>query len=159
MSLPEIITNGGNAEFVQRLDAKSVAFLIVGGAAVAAHGCRDISAVDDLDIVIDPTTDKVKKFIAVLAASHINFQHPVAALARPGVQISLKHLHYYLDVLTPRDADFADMLERSVPATLDGMAVRVAGRDDLIEMKRFAIAQNDASRAKHEEDLARLEKR
>ncbi|WP_271591831.1 hypothetical protein [Bradyrhizobium sp. CCBAU 65884] len=72
MSLPEIITNGGNAEFVQRLDAKSVAFLIVGGAAVAAHGCRDISAVDDLDIVIDPTTDNVKKFIAVLAASHID---------------------------------------------------------------------------------------
>lgn len=159
MSLPEIITNGGNVEFVQRLAASGVAFLIVGGAAVAAHGCRNISAVDDLDIVIDPTTDNVKKFIAVLAACHIDFQHPVAALAKPGVQLPVKHLHYYLDVLTPRNTSFADMLERAVPATLDGIAVRVAGRDDLIAMKRFAIAQDDASRVKHEADLARLEER
>jgi len=159
VSLPEIITNGGNVEFVQRLDASGVAFLIVGGAAVAAHGCRNISAVDDLDIVIDPSTDNVKKFIAVLAACHIDFQHPVAALAKPGVQLPVKHLHYYLDVLTPRNASFADMLERAVSATLDGIAVRVAGRDDLIAMKRFAIAQDDASRVKHEADLARLEER
>jgi hypothetical protein len=36
------------------------------------------------------------------------------------------------------------------------MAVRVAGRGDLIVMKKFAIEQNDASRAKHEADLAKL---
>ncbi|SFI39850.1 hypothetical protein [Bradyrhizobium sp. Gha] len=159
MSLPEIIANGGNTEFVQLLDASGVAFLIVGGAAVAAHGCRPTGAVDDLDIVIDPTTENVRKFIAVLAASHINFQHPDTALARPGVQLPVKHLHYYLDVLTPRATSFADMFEKSVPATLGGMAVRVACRDDLIAMKRFAIAQDDPSRAKHEADLARLEER
>lgn len=158
MSLPEIIANAGNTEFVQRLNASGVAFLIVGGAAVAAHGCRDMTAVDDLDIVIDPTTDNVEKLIAVLAACHINFPHPVAALAKLGVQLPVKQLHYYLDVLTPRDTSFADMLEKSVPATLDRIAVRVAARDDLIAMKRFAIAQDDANRPKHEADLARLEK-
>lgn len=158
MSLPEIIANAGNTEFVQRLNASGVAFLIVGGAAVAAHGCRDMTAVDDLDIVIDPTTDNVEKLIAVLAACHINFPHPVAALAKLGVQLPVKQLYYYLDVLTPRDTSFADMLEKSVPATLDRIAVRVAGRDDLIAMKRFAIAQDDANRPKHEADLARLEK-
>ena len=153
---PEIITNGGNTEFVQQLNANGVAFIVVGGAAVAVHGCRDMEAVDDLDIVINSTTDNAERFIAVLAACHINFQHPVSALARPGIQLPVKSLHYYLDVLTPRDTSFADMLAKSVPATLDSMAVRVAGRDDLIAMKRFAIAQNDASREKHEADLARL---
>jgi hypothetical protein len=156
-TLPEILTNGGNCEFIRRLNANEIMFVIVGGAALAAHGCREWEEVDDLDIVIEPTTGNAEKLIDVLVACHIGFPHPVASLAKPGVQMPVKAFHYYLDVLTPRPgSSFDDILALSIAATLDGMAVRVAGRDDLIEMKQFAIASADAHSAKHEADLARL---
>ncbi|MCA0451709.1 MAG: hypothetical protein LCH62_18370, partial [Proteobacteria bacterium] len=153
---PEIITKSGNTEFVKRLNAKGVAFIVVGGAAVAVHGCRNMDAVDDLDIVIDSTIENAERFVAVLAECHIDFPHPVAALAKPGIQVPIKKWHYYLDVLTPRDIDFADMLTKSISSKIADIAVRVAGRDDLIAMKRFAIAQNDANRKKHQSDLSCL---
>lgn len=59
-----------------------------------------------------------------------------------------------MDILTPAaDESFSAMLARSVQGTVNGSAVRVVGRDDLILMKRVAANYTDTDVEKHKSDL------
>jgi len=46
--------------------------LIVGGVAIAAHGCRDIANVDDLDLLIEPTVENGQKLLVALAVAQVS---------------------------------------------------------------------------------------
>jgi predicted nucleotidyltransferase len=154
---PTLYTKQGNLDFLRELDRNGASFLLIGGAAVAAHGCRNPFEVDDLDVLIDPRPENVGRVIEALVSS--GFQaFPTSYLAKPAVHASLKKLHLWLDLLTPREGEnYPELLERSVPAKIDGLTVRVMGRDDLIAMKMRALAESETDAAKHRRDLERLQ--
>jgi predicted nucleotidyltransferase len=150
-----ISTDFNNADLLQRLTDSGVSFLLVGGAAVAFYDCREDSHLPELDILIDPTIENAERVLTVLSAAGMQLWIRAQDLAGPKKQLAAKQLLFDLDILTPAaDENFVAMLVRSVEGTVNGNAVRVIGRNDLIAMKRVAAA-NDASTGveKHKLDL------
>jgi hypothetical protein len=149
-----IVTGDRNAALFRRMEGAGVSHMVVGGAAVAVHGCRDTMHFDELDILIDPTIENARGVIAVLTVPGVYVQFSANCLARPSKRIPVTLSGYCLDILTPSlDEDFADMLARSVPGTINGLPVRVIGRADLIAMKKVAAANSGAEVDKHQQDL------
>lgn len=154
---PVILSNNGNIELIRSLLQQSARFLIVGGAAVAVHGCRRVHEVADLDVLIDPSTENASRVLNSIPAQYFSTLPPVTALARPSVQLPLKAWHFLMDILTPEQGDdFQRLMDRSVEALLDGLVVRVVGRDDLVSMKEAAVSRLGAELNKHQRDLACL---
>ncbi len=153
-SLPTILTKPGNIEIVRQFQHSDISFLIVGGAAVAVHGCRDFLNVDDLDLMVEPNAENAGKIISALTAKHVSVPFSAQVLARPAIQVPVKVLHYWLDLLTPeRNFNFVDIFNRSILASLDGMQVRVAAKPDVIALKEVAVSRLGAELSKHEQDL------
>src|SRR5215213_6924162 len=97
---PSVSTGLGNVELVRQLQDHGVAFVVVGGAAVAVHGCRDTSHFEELDILIDPAADNARRVIDALAAIDVRVQFSVADLAGPRKRIPVHFRKYRLDILT-----------------------------------------------------------
>ncbi len=57
--MTSLTTFVGNSDFVRMLIDAKVEFLVIGGLAVAFHKCRDPLKVDDLDILLEPSTDNI----------------------------------------------------------------------------------------------------
>jgi hypothetical protein len=151
-----LTTNGQNANFVSHLIKNEVEFIVVGGIAVVYHGCRNPMEVDDLDILINPTLDNAERFIESLPELNLKPPFKATDIAKPKVQIPIKKI-YYLDVLTPPEGiEFVELMDRSLPAILNSLAVKVVSRPDLIALKKIAV-QEEGSTEKHEKDLACLE--
>jgi hypothetical protein len=107
-----IQTKSGNVEIVRQFQQTGVSFLVVGGAAVAVHGCRDFLSVDDLDLMVEPGTENAKRIISALTAKHVSVPFPAEALAKPAIQVPVKVMHYWLDLLTPEsNFSFEDLLK------------------------------------------------
>lgn len=154
----EIFVKHGNDELVRSLQSFCVNFIVVGGVAVAVHGCRDSLHVDDFDILVEPTIENSKNIISALKLLHINVPFSAEDLARPLIQVPLKCMHYWADILTPScGVDFAQLVDRSVQARVGESFVLVIGRRDLVEMKKNAIATVVSDSSKHELDLMCLE--
>lgn len=154
LPLPTILTNSGNAEIVEDFSRRGVAFLIVGGAAVAVHGCRDPDKVDDLDLMIDPSLDNTHKVFAALISKGISVPFSADALAKPQVQVPVKTWNYWLDILTPdRQFRFDTLFQRAIRARLRDATVRVAARSDLVALKELALTRLASESLKHERDL------
>jgi hypothetical protein len=149
----DVSTHGGNIDLLRELRRREVSFLIVGGAAVAVHGCRDGTHFDEIDILADPTIANAERIIAALTAVGIGIPFSPDDLAKPRKRVPVHTPAYDVDVLTPRPGeDFAGLLGRSVPAVLNNLAVRVIGRSDLIAMKQVAVQESEDP-AKHQRDL------
>jgi predicted nucleotidyltransferase len=147
-------TDFSNADLLQRLIDSEVSFLLVGGAAVAFYGCRDDRYLPELDILIDPTIENAKRVMAVLLAVGMQLWIGAKDLAGPKKQLPVKQLLFDMDILTPAaDETFSAMLARSVEGAVNGIAVRVMGRDDLIAMKRVAANDAHTDVEKHKLDL------
>ena len=156
-SLPTIFAKHGSDEIVRHLQQHGASFLVVGGTAVAVHGCRDKSDVDDFDFLIDPSIENARKTIAALSAASIRVPFPPEALTRPSVQVPLKVLHYWAELLTPAEGvSFSELMERSVQVQISFFRVHVIGRTDLLAMKEIAVQRLAADVSKHERDLACL---
>jgi hypothetical protein len=156
-TLSLLLPRSGNDKLVCAFVEAGVAFLIVGGVAVAAHGCRDIADVDDLDLLVEPTVKNGQRLLAALAVAQVPTCITADAIARPALQIPIK-THYYAELLTPRNGfDFAAMASRSVPVLFGDLAVNVVSMTDLIRMKEDAIAESPGVLGKHGIDLARLQ--
>lgn len=152
--IPTIFVKHGSDELVRHLQQYKAVFLVIGGTAVAVHGCRNPLNVDDFDILIEPTLDNAERIIAGLTAALVNVSFNAEALARPAIQIPVKVMQYWADILTPQnDVDFSSLLDRSVHARLSHFNVRVIGRSDLVAMKEQAAATVSVDLAKHQRDL------
>lgn len=157
MSFPVLTTIGENADFVRALSANGVAFIIVGGLAVAFYQCRDPDDVDDLDLMLRPDEPNMRNLISTLLALGHECSWSARDLAKPNVQVPIKNI-YYLDILTPPACLAWDELVYSVaPALLNGIPVRVIGRNHLIALKQTAVESAKRVSTKHIEDLRRLE--
>jgi hypothetical protein len=164
--MTSLITFGGNADFVFLLVKARVEFLVIGGLAVAFHKCRSGLNVDDLDLLMNPSVENVKRFIDVLKGLNVCSLPSIEQWARPNLRINFRPF-YYLDVLTPgeevtgEDVNFSELLSRSEQGCLQGnqgdIPVYIISLPDLVKMKRKAVQKLSEEKKKHEDDLRCLE--
>jgi predicted nucleotidyltransferase len=149
----ELYTFGSNGDFVRALVDHQVDFMVVGGLAMVFHGCRDAMNVDDLDLMLNPIEDNAERLIRSLSELGFPVRWSATDLSKPNIQLPIKQ-NFYLDILTPPDGvDYDAMKQRSLPARLDNIPVHVVSREDLIALKRIAVARQENEIAKHKKDL------
>lgn len=128
---------------LQVLGEHVVDYVVIGGVAVQAHG--HTRTTQDLDLVPNPDPTNLERLAAALATLHAR---PVGAATAPpqaprlpaqGI-LELNTDHGGVDIhINPRGAaPYTDLRARAIKFELGGLDVFVAGRDDLIAMKRVS---------------------
>src|SRR3954463_1557545 len=121
------------------LNASDVAYVIVGGLAVAAHGV--VRATRDLDLVPEPSAENLDRLAALL--SELGAEHPIdgtltgQSLARP-VSFKLRTRHGNVQVLNrmPAVPSYADLVSTAISVDLaDQTPALVCSLADLRAMK------------------------
>jgi predicted nucleotidyltransferase len=159
LMLSEISTDFKNADLLRKLTDSGVSFVLAGGGAVAAYGCRDDSYLPELDILIDPTLDNAQRVLAVLSAAGMQLWIGPTDLAGPKKQLPVKQLLFNMDILTPAASEiFPAILERSGRVMVGDLEVIVIARDHLIAMKREVANKQEPGSEKHQRDLECLER-
>lgn len=143
-----------NRDFEEMLDALSEAgaeFLVVGAYAVAVHGRP--RATGDLDLWVRPSAANAARVWQALVAFGAPLQDLTPAdLARPDVVFQIGVPPSRIDLLTGiSGVRFEEAWPRRVMVTVEGRAMPVLGRDDLIRNKRATGRPRDLA------DLAELE--
>ncbi len=146
---------GANEELVRALVDSGVKFVVIGGLAVAWH-CPERQA-DDMDLLVDPSTDNSVRIATALAKLHLH-GFSAESFARPGLQVPLKG-KYYAELLTPTHdlPEFSVFEAQAVDAKLFSIPVRVASASMLIVMKQRAAQIDSAQSEKHLRDVSLLE--
>lgn len=139
------------AALLRRLDADGVEFVVVGGIAAIAHGSPRFTF--DLDIVFATNESNLRKLSDALRALNAKLhgvldEVPFVPDARALRQVGLHCLttdEGRLDVMVRPDGSkgYDQLLAGSIEAVVEGTAVRVAGIDDLIAMKKAAGRPTD----------------
>jgi predicted nucleotidyltransferase len=134
-----------------------VDYTVIGGVAVQVHGHRRTTK--DLDVVAGPDRQNLERLAAALAQLRArprdlpgggapDADHLAAAPIVPPLTTEHGELHILRDV--PGAPAYAELRARALVIDLDGIAVAVAGLDDLISMKRAS------GRPADERDIAAL---
>lgn len=132
-------------------NARGVEYLVVGAHALAVYG--HVRATKDLDVWVGSRPDNAEKVFNALA----EFGAPltdvtVEDLSRPGLALQIGLPPVRIDVLTAIDGlEFDPAWGNRYRTNLDGLAVWVISRDDLIANKRAAGRTQDFA------DIERLE--
>ena len=146
-------------DILRALDDADVRAVVVGGVAVVLHGHPRMTA--DLDLVLDMSPHNVELTLDVLAAQGLVPRLPVPAhqFADPETrerwrrdrQLTVFSLHDPHDPLREVDLfaappiPFEELWAQSRVMTVDDVAVRVAGLDHLIRLKRSAGRPQDVA--------------
>jgi predicted nucleotidyltransferase len=149
-------------ELLRRLATANVEFVVVGGLAVNAWGV--VRGTKDVDVVVAPNTDNLKRVaeIAVAAGGHV--QQGEALLGTPisiasalasGQQVAIETKLGRLDVVQGLDGvpSFEELRSRATEVEILGTEVWVCSRDDLKAMKRAAGRTRDLADLEDLEDL------
>jgi predicted nucleotidyltransferase len=138
------------------LHRHGVDYTVIGGVAVQVHGHRRTTK--DLDVVARPDRDNLVRLAAALTELEArprdvpggapSADQLAAAPIVPPLTTAHGELHILRDV--PGAPVYADLRARALVVKLDGIAVPIAGLDDLIAMKRAS------GRAADERDIAAL---
>lgn len=133
-----------------------VEYAVIGGVAVQAHG--HVRATNDVDIVVAPEQQNLERLAGALVAlrarllgvdAHLLGIDPTDPDAlREGANFALMTLGGRLDLWTdPAElkgaAAWPELRARLLELLVEGVAVSVVGRDDLISMKRAADRPRD----------------
>jgi predicted nucleotidyltransferase len=147
-----------------KLNEAGVAYIIIGGAAVAHYGGREAQEIDDLDILVDCTEENAGRFAKVIdratkeAGVHLTSQVVQSDFARPKIQWPLKTAQFHCEFLTPNSHDeFDEFLSNADKTVIRGQSVHIMARSDLIVMKRNCVEDYRKVLAKHVKDLKYLE--
>lgn len=144
----------------EALDEFNVAFVVVGGVAVQAHGGQRFT--QDLDLVVDGSRENFGRLHAALESlgARISGEEGTGSLPSPGLLASSDHWRFAtpsggIDVMTlpAHFGRFDDLSERADRVGLRGIIVSIAGRHDLIEMKRAAGRPQDLADVQFLESL------
>ena len=135
---------------LRTLDRHGVRFVVIGGLAARLHGSPSVT--NDTDICYERSHENLEHLAKALrsmratlrGAEEVPFRLDGAAL-QAGDHFTFTTSAGNLDCLgTPAGAgDFDGLWSRSSVFDLDGLSVRVASIDDLIEMKRAAGRPKD----------------
>jgi predicted nucleotidyltransferase len=136
---------------LRRLDAAGVEFVVVGGIAAITHGSPQFT--HDLDIVFATDEANLQRLgdalISLNAKLHgVIDEVPFVPDARALRQVRLLCLSTdegRLDLMVQPDGSkcYEQLLAGSIEAVVEGTAVRVAGIDDLIAMKKASGRPKD----------------
>ena len=139
------------AALLRRLDQSGVEFVVVGGIAAIAHGSPRFTF--DLDIVFATDEANLRRLSAALLDLNAKLhgvvdEVPFVPDPRALRQVRLLCLSTdegRLDVMVQPDGSkgYDQLLAGSIEAVVEGTAIRVAGIDDLIAMKKAAGRPKD----------------
>lgn len=136
------------------LNAAEVRYVIVGGFALALHGA--IRATKDIDVLIEPTLDNVRRALDALAGLTWGVAReldPAAVLAKP---ITIIGDDPRVDLLTLAwSVRYADAAPSMLMMKVDDVEIPVADLDTLIRSKATGRLQDRAD-VETLEDLKRL---
>ena len=149
---------------MRRLDAAGVDFVIIGGIAAIAHGSPQITR--DLDIVHATDDENLVRLGRALRDLRATLRGvtddvpfvPDARSLRSARVLALDTEEGPLDVMVQPDGSkgYEQLRAGSIEAIVGGLAVRVAGLDDLIAMKKAAGRPKDRIYVEELEAIKRL---
>ncbi len=125
------------------LDAHRVEYVVIGGLAVQVHG--HVRMTNDIDLIPAPTPRNLKRLAAALTELDARVLNPgserlkIDARMLPRATLwQLSTPHGDIDVLhdAPGAAPFPQLRERALLIAVGEHSIPIAGRDDLIRMKR-----------------------
>ncbi len=104
--------------------------------------------------MIDRSPENSDRVMNVLTQAGVEPEFTSINLQRPKVQLPIKRHDYYLDILTPwAELSYSDLRERSEIGMIDSIEVLVVSREDLIELKEYAVDHLESDADKHHRDL------
>jgi len=139
-------------ELLRRLAEADAEFVVIGGLAVSAWGV--IRGTKDVDIVVAPDVDNLKRIAAVAVAAGGHVQQGEALLGSPfsiasalasGDQVMIETDLGRLDVVQGLDGvpSYEQLRTRARQAEVLGVAVAVCSLEDLKAMKKAAGRTRD----------------
>jgi predicted nucleotidyltransferase len=139
-------------ELLRRLATADVEFVVVGGLAVNAWGV--VRGTKDVDVVVAPDTENLKRVAKVAVAAGGHVQQGEALLGTPisiasalasGEQVAIETDLGRLDVVQGLDGvpSYEEMRPRASEAEILGVTVAVCSVEDLRAMKRAAGRTRD----------------
>lgn len=139
-------------ELLQRLADADVKFVVVGGLAVNAWGV--VRGTKDVDVVVAPDLDNLKRLAEVAVAAGGHVQQGEAFLGTPisiasalagGEQVPIETDLGRLDVVQGLDGvpGYEELEAQATQAEVLGVPVRICSRDHLTAMKRVAGRTRD----------------
>jgi len=132
------------------LDAHAVEYVVIGGIAVQVHG--HVRMTNDLDLIPSPSPENLERLAEALTELDARVLNPgsehlkIDARMLPRATLwQLSTRHGDIDVLhdAPGAAPFPQLRERALVIAPGGHPIPIAGRDDLIRMKRAAGRPTD----------------
>lgn len=153
-------------DIFRALENDRIRYVLVGGVAVVLHGFARFTK--DLDLALDLTPEESRRAIETLLACGLRPRVPVNALdfadpARRAQWIEEKNMLVFqmidendlrrsVDLFVANPIDFEELWRSSTIMNVDGVGIRVASIDHLMELKRRAGRPQDLI------DLERLER-
>jgi hypothetical protein len=127
-----------------------VRFVVAGGVAALLHGVERVTL--DIDVALDTEPGNVRRFLEVMEALRLTPRAPVAAtvLAEPEARSAMVRDKqalvftfldrndplWQVDVFLTEDLSYERLIVGADTVLIDGQAVRIAGIETLIELKR-----------------------
>jgi hypothetical protein len=125
------------------LDAHRVEYVVIGGLAVQVHG--HVRMTNDVDLIPSPTPENLEHLAAALTELDARVLNPgseqpkIDARMLPRAtpwQLSTPHGDIDVPHEAPGAAPFSQLRERALVIAVGDRTIPIAGRDDLIRMKR-----------------------
>lgn len=125
------------------LDTHRVEYVVIGGLAVQVHG--HVRMTNDVDLIPAPTPRNLERLATALTELDARVLNPGSEKLRIDAQMlpratlwQFSTPHGDIDVLhdAPGAAPFSELRERALVIAVGERAIPIAGRDDLIRMKR-----------------------
>ena len=130
-------------DFLRLLESNRVDYMIVGGYAVAYHGCPRFTK--DIDVFFDATPENAARLRAALVAFGFQAETvPDDVLLKPGAVIAIGIEPVRIDLLNRIDGvAFAEARGGVVRGRYGAVDVTFIGRDDLVRNKRASGRHRD----------------
>ncbi len=138
-------------DLLAAFNVQAVEHLVVGAHALAVHG--HVRATKDLDVWVKPSRENAQKVMAALVEFGAVLQDlTIDDLSHPELMFQIGVPPVRIDIMTAIDGvDFDPAWLNRIEANIDGLAVPVLSRSDLIVNKRTAGRLQDLA------DVQRLE--
>jgi predicted nucleotidyltransferase len=146
------VLNQDFKEFLQLLNANEVKYVVIGGYALAAHGCPRYTK--DIDVWIERNSSNALKLIEVLKQfGFASLGVTVDDLVTPEYIVQLGYPPSRIDLITDADGvNFSECYASKVQLDVEGVTVNFINKESLIRNKKATARTQDLA------DIEALEK-